>query len=127
MMGLPTNRGQQRERIFYTLYYEKWLCKTDRQSDLLTCMDDINMKQRSWVLIGIIAVIVIGVVAYELSPLFAFNSLKRAAKSGDRDRLEQVVDFPAVRENLKSQISASILEAMRADPTVGNASLQCRN
>ena len=45
----------------------------------------------------------------------AFAALKDAAKSGDRDRLEQVVDFPAVRENLKSDLSARIVKAASTD------------
>jgi hypothetical protein len=67
-------------------------------------------------LTGLAAVVVIGVSAYGLSPYLAFNSLRNAAKTGNRDRLEELVDFPAVRENLKSQITAGLLKSLSADP-----------
>lgn len=74
------------------------------------------MKQRSSILIGVAAAFVVSVAAYALSPLLAFNALNAAAKSGDRDRLEQVVDFPAVRENLKSQLAAGLVKSISSDP-----------
>jgi hypothetical protein len=74
------------------------------------------MNQRSWILIGVAAAFVVSVAAYALSPLLAFNALNAAAKSGDRDRLEQVVDFPAVRENLKSQLAAGLVKSISGDP-----------
>ena len=70
------------------------------------------MKKGQWIVTGVVALVLIGVAAYGLSPFFAFRTLKAAAKSGDRDRLEEVVDFPAVRENLKSQLAAGLMESM---------------
>jgi Protein of unknown function (DUF2939) len=78
------------------------------------------VKQRSWILVGVAAAAVIGVFGYALSPFLAFNNLRDAAKTGNRDRLEQVVDFPAVRENLKSQIAAGLMKSMSADPEMLN-------
>jgi len=74
------------------------------------------LTQKAWILIGITATVVVGISAYALSPFLAFNNLKDAAKTGDRDRLEEFVDFPAVRENLKSQIAASLMKSISADP-----------
>ena len=74
------------------------------------------MRKRTWVLVGVAAVALVG--AYALSPFLAFTMLRRAATSGDRDRLEQFVDFPVVRENLKSQVSAALLTSMSSDPEI---------
>ncbi len=74
------------------------------------------MKKISWIVIGAVAVFVIGAAAYGLSPLLAFHALKAAAKSGDRDRIEEIVDFPAVRDSLKSQLAANLVKSMRTDP-----------
>jgi hypothetical protein len=74
------------------------------------------MNQRSWIIITVGVAVVIGASAYGLSPFLAFKQLRDAAKSGDRDRLEEVVDFPAVRENLKSQFTAGLVRSIGADP-----------
>jgi hypothetical protein len=74
------------------------------------------LKQRSWILIALSAAVLICVSAYGLSPYWAFNNLKDAAKSGNRDRLEELVDFSAVRENLKSELAAGLLKSISADP-----------
>jgi len=70
---------------------------------------------RSWILTGVVVAGVLGVSAYGLSPFLAFNNLRDAASTGNRDRLEELVDFPAVRENLKSQISAGLMKSMSAN------------
>ncbi len=50
------------------------------------------------------------------SPLLAANALRDATQSGNADRLQRLVDFPAVRESLKGQLNALIMESMRDDP-----------
>lgn len=52
---------------------------------------------------------------YVISPFAATWSLAAAAKSGDRDRIEQLVDFPRVRSNLKDQVSARLLAGTGSD------------
>jgi hypothetical protein len=74
------------------------------------------LKQRSWILVGVAATVVIGTLAYGLSPFLAFSRLKDAAKSGNRDRLEDLVDFPTVRENLKSELAAGLMKSITASP-----------
>ena len=51
--------------------------------------------------------------AYIASPVYAFSQLKDAARTGDRDRLEALVDFPALRENLKQQVDSKAVKAAR--------------
>lgn len=70
-------------------------------------------------LLGIaVAVLLAGAGTYAGSPYLAANSLKDAALSGDADQLEGKVDFPAVRESLKSQISAALTQKMNTDPSM---------
>jgi hypothetical protein len=56
---------------------------------------------------------------YAASPLYAFHQLKAAAESGDRERLEAMVDFPAVREDLKRQVDSKATRLARKAQGVG--------
>lgn len=73
------------------------------------------MKRKHLIIAGSVAGLAI-VGFYLASPLVAFNSLKDAAHSGDADKLERLVDFPAVRDSLKAQMLASLSAHMAADP-----------
>lgn len=66
---------------------------------------------------GAVAVTVLALItAYIASPVLALHSLTQAAKAGDRARLERLVDFPAVRDSLKSQLKAVMARAIEQDP-----------
>ena len=54
--------------------------------------------------------------AYVGSPFWAARQFKEAAISADVDRLDTAVDFPAVRGNLESQMTAAITAKMTSDP-----------
>jgi len=54
--------------------------------------------------------------AYVASPLLAVHGFIGAARSGDPDKLEANVDFPAVRDSLKSQLGAALMVRMQSDP-----------
>lgn len=58
--------------------------------------------------------------AYLGSPLLAANALRAAAQTGNADKLQRLVDFPAVRESLKGQLNALIIESMQSDPELRN-------
>src|SRR6185437_10731017 len=45
--------------------------------------------------------------------------LKQAAESGDRERLEAMVDFPAVRDDLKRQVDSKATKLARRAEGVG--------
>lgn len=49
---------------------------------------------------------------YVLSPGMAMQGLKEAALAGDREELKERVDFPAIRESLKSQLRAHMAAEM---------------
>lgn len=61
-------------------------------------------------------VLVAFVAAYFASPVLALHSITKAAKTGDRAKLERLVDFPAVRDSLKSQLKAAMTRAVEQDP-----------
>lgn len=64
--------------------------------------------------LGVLAALVIA--GYFASPILALQGLTAAAKAGDKARLESAVDFPAVRESLKSQLKASMARKLEEDP-----------
>lgn len=70
---------------------------------------------RKW---GIIAAVIAAlfVAAYLGSPYWSARQFREAALAGDAEALEERVDFPAVRERLKSQLTAALTEKMTNDP-----------
>jgi hypothetical protein len=54
--------------------------------------------------------------AYLGSPYWAARQFRAAALSADVDQLEAAVDFPAVRESLKSQMTVALTMRMNSDP-----------
>ena len=56
---------------------------------------------------------------YAGSPILVFQQLQAAARAGDKDRLEALVDFPAVRENLKKQVDSHVTKLARTASGVG--------
>ncbi|MDR3506268.1 MAG: DUF2939 domain-containing protein [Caulobacteraceae bacterium] len=79
------------------------------------------MDRRLWGIAAAVLALVMG--AYLASPLVAVDALRAAAKSGDRDRLEQLTDFPAVRAHLKEDLSARLLVKLRSDPELAHSPL----
>lgn len=71
---------------------------------------------RKYIIAGA-AVVAVGFVAlYAASPVLAFQGLRSAAEKGDRDKLEKLVDFPSVRDSLKSQLTTAMNARMAEDP-----------
>jgi hypothetical protein len=54
--------------------------------------------------------------AYLASPYLAVIGLVNAVRAGDKDGLEDRVDFPAVREHLKAQITTGLIAKFQRDP-----------
>jgi hypothetical protein len=54
--------------------------------------------------------------SYLASPYLAVIGLVNAVRAGDKDGLEERVDFPAVREHLKAEITATFVAKLRDDP-----------
>lgn len=66
------------------------------------------------------AAVLLGGGAYAGSPYLAASNLKAAAVSGDADQIEANVDFPSVRDSLKSQMSAAMMQKLNSDPEMKN-------
>jgi hypothetical protein len=80
------------------------------------------MKKPYTIIVGIVGVIIALLAGFYLaSPWMASSALAKAAKEGDKAKLEALVDFPAVKEGLKSQMNSVMMSAMQNDPDlVGN-------
>jgi hypothetical protein len=73
------------------------------------------MAMKKWIAVGAPLALVTGGI-YVGSPYYAAYSLRNAALEADTDKLDASVDFPAVRESLKSQFSAAMITEMQNDP-----------
>jgi hypothetical protein len=77
------------------------------------------MSKRTLSLVGIaIALLFIG--GYYGSPYWALHQMQSAGRAGEGDRLATYVDFPAVRESLKSQMQAMMLTRLQGDSLKDN-------
>lgn len=54
----------------------------------------------------IVTLIVGAALAFVAAPFFAFRAVKAAARDGDGYTLAQLIDYPAVRQGLRPQVSA---------------------
>ena len=70
-----------------------------------------------------VAAVAVFVIAWVAAPAFAAQALIRAAKAGDVDRIEQLVDFPALRESLKDELTTELAAHMRRDPRMAESDL----
>ena len=61
------------------------------------------------------AVVFLLAAVYLASPLLGYYRMQGAARSGDQEALEATIDFPAVRESLKSQLNAGLAAHMPSD------------
>ncbi len=73
--------------------------------------------RKAWIL-GVLAGAIIIFIggAYLASPYFAAKALADAAQAGDKGKLDAMVDFPSVRDGLKSQFNAALTANMQNDP-----------
>ncbi|RZJ41889.1 MAG: DUF2939 domain-containing protein [Brevundimonas sp.] len=75
-------------------------------------------------LIGVaLAAVVLFAAAWGLAPIFAGQALIKAAKAGDARKLEQLVDFPALRASLKDELNHELARRMSRDPRVAESGL----
>jgi hypothetical protein len=70
-----------------------------------------------------VAAVAVFVIVWAAAPVLAAQALIRAAKAGDADRIEQLVDFPALRQSLKDELTAELAAHMRRDPRMAESSL----
>ncbi len=69
------------------------------------------MKFRS--IAAAFALVLIGVIAWGwTAPGRSLEELRAAARSGDQRRLEEIVDFPLLRDNAKADVDAALRTAL---------------
>ena len=70
----------------------------------------------------ILAALAVALLAaiYAVSPFWFIFSLKRAVTSGDTTEIDRMVDFSAVRQSLKDQLSVALSRYMATDPSLKN-------
>jgi hypothetical protein len=66
------------------------------------------------------AVLAIVGAFYFGSPYWTASNFRDTITSGNVDDIEQTVDFPSVRESLKSQMNLALTEKMQNDPEMQN-------
>jgi hypothetical protein len=73
--------------------------------------------RKGWI-IAIGAAFAVFALAYGASPYVAVRGFVAAAKQGDAEKLGAAVDFPAVRADLKPQLTAAVTTRMERDPAM---------
>lgn len=67
--------------------------------------------------VPVVTLLVLAVLVWGYAqPYFALAHLREVAKSGDREALAQCVDFPALRQNLKTSIGSMMVKRAAGDP-----------
>ena len=56
--------------------------------------------------------------AYFGSPFLALQTLRSAIRSDDQTRIQQLVDFPSVRDHLKTDLKAQLIARMESEPSL---------
>lgn len=56
--------------------------------------------------------VVIFLIYLYASPYIALHNIKKAAEQGDADRLSGYIDFPSVKQSIKDQIKAALVEEL---------------
>lgn len=75
------------------------------------------MKQKNLIGLGAAAAIVMALAtAYFASPFFAASALVEAMRRGDQKKIEALVDFPAVKDSLRTQMTEVLTDSMTNDP-----------
>lgn len=71
----------------------------------------------------VVAAVALFALAWAAAPVLAAQALIRAAKAGDADRIEQLVDFPALRQSLKDELTTELAAHMRRDSGLADSRL----
>jgi len=72
----------------------------------------LTVKRSAVIALSILTAVISG-VAYFVSPYYAVREITSAARDKDFITLNEHVDYPAVRENLKDQVAAKVAAEVR--------------
>lgn len=81
------------------------------------------MKKKTLIIGVAAAAVAVFAIAWAAAPVLAAQALIRAAKAGDERRIERLVDFPSLRESLKSELNAELAARISRDPRVADSGL----
>jgi len=83
------------------------------------------MVKLKWIAaLAVVALMLCGIGWYVESPLYALGKMRDAARANDADTLSSYIDYPALRESLKSQVMASLRTDVVKNDTSGMGSLE---
>ena len=74
----------------------------------------MGLKTRIALLAGIVVVVAAGVWYFE-SPVWTLSRMKDAAEANDPQALNAFIDYPALRESLKEEVSAKLMNDTQDD------------
>ena len=80
------------------------------------------MKRQTQVACAIIVIVTFGAASFA-SPFWTLRQLRAAAAAGDTAALEHYVDFPALRDSVKSELQATVIAPMVADSRLKDSPL----
>ena len=73
------------------------------------------MMSKRWLVAAVALIVALGVTWYFVSPWYTLKQMREAAQSNDADALSAYVDFPALREDMKSEIMAQLMVKAQKD------------
>lgn len=77
------------------------------------------MKKKGLWITGVMVVLVLGGGFY-FTPYWSVYAMKKAAERGDAETLSEYVDYPALRESIKSNLGTLLSETFGADKLAAN-------
>ena len=72
------------------------------------------MRLNGWTVLALVTGLAL-TVWWAAAPLLAFRSLAAAAQTGQASIISSLVDFPALRDNLKTELDARVATALQKD------------
>ena len=76
-----------------------------------------NTPRRNLKIAVPLVLVLIGSIFLYFTPHLAVHNMKRAAELNEAERLSDYVDYPSLRESLKSNFSAALADKVAANPT----------
>lgn len=74
---------------------------------------------KRWLIAAIALIVALSVTWYFASPWYTLRQMRHAVQSNDADALSAYVDFPALREDMKSEIMAQVMDAQKDTSGLG--------
>lgn len=74
-------------------------------------------------IVGVAGALALFGIAWAVAPVLTAQALIRAAKAGDAGAIEKLVDFPSLRDSLKSELNTELMARMSRDPRVAESGL----